>query len=264
MIYHILGVNVAVNCLASDLRALIHVHWGHLASSAFDPDLVYSVSRNETGQISIARSGQPTCLAADEGQLLFELESDACIAIQRLRPDLFFVHAAVAEIEGKACALVAESGGGKSTTLWGMLHHGWRYLSDELAPIDLSSLRVHAYPRALCLKQPPPPGYPLPRDAVVTPRTLHIPVNILPAVSQMTSCPLAAIYFVRYFPEAGAPAIRPISPAEAGARIYANSLNALAHVNAGLDAAVHLARGIPAFMLHTVELSATCELLASR
>ena len=142
-----------------------------------------------------------------------------------------------------------------------MLHHGWRYLSDELAPIDLSSMRVHAYQRALCLKTLPPQAYPLPAATVETPRTLHVPVQHLPAVSQLESCPLAAVYFVKYSPTASSPSIRAISPGEASARLYANNLNQLAHANAGLDAAIQVAKSIPGFALESADLAATCALV---
>ena len=29
---------------------------------------------------------------------------------------------------------------------WALSHHGFRYLSDELAPIDPGTLRVHPFP----------------------------------------------------------------------------------------------------------------------
>jgi hypothetical protein len=199
----------------------------------------------------------------DVGEFLYVLEGDVTIALQRIRKDLYFLHAAVAEVDGRAFLLVAESGGGKSTTLWGLLHHGWGYLSDELAPIDLSSNKVHAYPRALCLKRPPPHPYPLPAATVETPWTFHVPVQLLPQVSPMESCPLVAVYFVKYCPDTSNPAIREISAGEAGARLYANTLNQLAHANAGLDAAVGIARSIPSFALDSADLAATCALVSS-
>ncbi len=264
LFYRILGINVAVHCPIPELRALIHAHWGVMAQAETPADLQYVVSRPRSAPgISIDRSGQPTTWTRDEGQFLYELEGDANIALQRLRPDLWFLHAAVAEWEGRAILLVAESGGGKSTTLWGMLHHGWAYLSDELAPIDLASLQVDAYPRALCLKRQPPPAYPLPAATVRTPQTFHVPVEQLPRVSPMESCPLAAAYFLKYCPDASAPAMRAISSGETVARLYANGLNQLAHANAGLDAATHIARRIPGFLLETADLAATCALIRS-
>ena len=263
--FRMLGVNVSVNCPVGELRAMIQANWGHMNQGDMRADVKYCVNRNEhNSPISIARTGQPTKWTADEGQFLYELEGDVNVALQTFRPDLYFLHAAVAEVNGVAILLVAESGGGKSTTLWGLLHHGWGYMSDELAPIDLASLQVHAYPRALCVKRQPPAAYPLPAETIETSRTFHVPVDHLPRVSQLESCPLGAVYFVKYHSTASHPVIREITAGEAGARLYANGLNQLAHSNAGLDAAVGLAKSIPSFALDTADLASTCDLVASR
>ncbi len=261
--YRMLGVNVRVTCHAPELRALIHAHWSHMAQRESSADITYAVARDAaTSPISFARIGQPAIQASDEGELLYELEGDLNIALQQRRPDLFFLHAAVAEFDRGAHLLVAESGGGKSTTLWGLLHRGWRYMSDELAPVDLTSMQVHAYPRALCLKRRPP-AFPLPATTIDTGRTLHVPAESIPQIATRASYPLAAAYFVKYSPTASKPVIRAISSGEAGARLYANGLNQLAHTHAGLDAAARIAKTIPAFTLDSADLVSTCDLVTS-
>ena len=162
----------------------------------------------------------------------------------------------------QAWLLVGESGNGKSTTAWGLLHHGFRYLSDELSPIDLTTLQVHAYPHALCLKQPPP-VYPLPANRVLDlGATLHVPVDALPGALAAGPCDLGAVIFVRYGGHRPAPLLRAIGPAEAGARMYTCTLNALAHPDQGLDAVLHVAERIPGFALDSADLRTTCEALA--
>ena len=56
-------------------------------------------------------------------------------------------------------------------------------------------------------------------------------------------------------------AIKEIDTAEATARLYGNTLNALAHRNAGLDAAAAIAGSIPAWHLEVADLDRSCELL---
>ncbi|MCA9140183.1 MAG: hypothetical protein KDB00_25600, partial [Planctomycetales bacterium] len=153
--------------------------------------------------------------------------------------------------------------GGKSTTLWGMLHHGWRYVSDELAPIDLATLYVHPYPRALGLKDQPPPAFPLPAQAVTTPRAIHVPVAQLPSVSTESTCRVEAAFFITYRGDGIRPSIRPVSAGEAGARLYANALNQLSHPNAGLNAAIQIAKGIASFALDTSDLAETCQVITA-
>jgi hypothetical protein len=53
-----------------------------------------------------------------------------------------------------------------------------------------------------------------------------------------------------------------VSPAEAGARLYANTLNALAHPGSGLDVAIEIASAVPAFLVDAGDLRATCELIS--
>jgi len=58
-----------------------------------------------------------------------------------------------------------------------------------------------------------------------------------------SSTRLTAIFFLRRNPAASAPSARPIRAAEAAARLYANSLNQLAHRGDGLDAAIRITTG---------------------
>ena len=157
--------------------------------------------------------------------------------------------------------IAATSGTGKSITAWGLLHHGFDYLSDELAPIDLDSLWLQPYPDALCLKKEPPPPYFLPVQTLRTASTLHIPVAQLPnaAVSQPT--PVSAMFFLEYCPELKMPTARMITKAEAAARLFVNALNPLAHEQDGLAGAALIAQRVPSFHLKSAELGLTCDLV---
>ena len=199
--------------------------------------------------------------AKDEAELLWALDDDVVIEIQKRRPDLYFVHAAVLELGGRAFMLVAESGGGKSTTAWALLHHGFGYLSDELGPVDLDSLSVQPYLRALCLKDEPPAPYTSPSQ-----RAPNVQVDTrldthLPGPIRREPLGLAATFFLRYEPGAPGPSVRPVTSAEGSARLYANTLNALAHQAAGLDGAIRIASRRSCFELVSAELAATAALV---
>lgn len=62
------------------------------------------------------------------------------------------LHAAVVERDGRAMLLPAPPGSGKSTLCAGLVHRGWRLLSDELAVIAPESLTVQPVPRPVSLK----------------------------------------------------------------------------------------------------------------
>lgn len=62
------------------------------------------------------------------------------------------LHAAVIERDGLAVILPAPPGAGKSTLCAGLVHRGWRLLSDEMAMIALDSGLLHALARPISLK----------------------------------------------------------------------------------------------------------------
>jgi hypothetical protein len=228
------------------------------------PDLHYRVAKGTTRDtISLVCQGRAVCEDADRGDLLFMLEKDITVELQRRRADLFFLHAAAIEWEGTALLLAGESGSGKSTTTWGLLHHAFRYLSDELSPVDLNTMCVVPYPHALCLKQNPPPRYALPPSAIRLGRTIHLPVDTLPAPTVSGPRALGGVFLVTHRPDIRRQEMRSIGPAEASARLYVVALNALAHPNQGLQAVVRISQHVPCFALSSSDLSATCALMCS-
>ena len=62
------------------------------------------------------------------------------------------IHAAVVEKNGLAAILPAPPGSGKSTLTAGLVLSGWRLLSDELTLIDRKTVKIHALPRPVSLK----------------------------------------------------------------------------------------------------------------
>lgn len=232
-------------------------------SSSLMPDLDYNIFYSSpSGQkICVHRLGMEPEYAEDHGYFLYLFEKDMTVELERLRHDLFFLHAAALQYQGGIHLLVAESGGGKSTTSWALLHHGFRYASDELAPVQLDSMNVLVYPHALCLKTEPPPPYRLPDATIYTERTLHVPVIAMPCAVVSESLPLQSIFFVKYRAETPSPSISDVSAAQAGARVYANGLNQLAHPSDGLDAAINIARHSQCFELMSADLKSTCQLV---
>ena len=258
----VLGRRVCIDCASAELARTLRANFGAMvAESGPEPaDLHYTAGRRGVaGAYVLGRRGRQALSAPDVGTLLFHLEKDLTVSLQRLRPELLFLHAAALAHGDRAWLLAGDSGSGKSTTAWGLLHHGLRYLSDELSPVDLRSLRVLPYPHALCLKRRPPEPYPLPPAALDLGDTLHVPADALPGGVATPPCTVAGLLFVRHRPGLGAPVLRALTPAEACARLYVVTLNALAHPGDGLDAVQHLAARVPAYALESGELDAACE-----
>jgi HprK-related kinase A len=67
--------------------------------------------------------------------------------------EYLIIHAAVVERDGRALLMPAEPGSGKSTLCAGLIHRGWRLLSDELALIRRTDGFVVPIPRPIGLKE---------------------------------------------------------------------------------------------------------------
>lgn len=258
----VLGRRVKILCEEEKTRNLLATNFSLSSQSPQKIDLDYVVGSEDYSSSFFLRMGTTApVVAEDEGEFLFLFEESLRLALQRLRSDLYFFHAAALAHSGKAYLFVAPSGSGKSTTTWALLHHGFSYMSDELGPVDLDTNEVHSYPHALCLKQEPPSGYPLPADVLRTTRTLHIALNSLPGGVSAGPFPLAAIFFVQYNPTIPAPTIEPLSKAEASTRLFANALNPLAHPGSGLDGSIKIATQSACFKLTTADLPSSCQLV---
>jgi len=264
--FTVLGRCVRVDCSDSTLRAVLAANYAAMAESKEDVrfDLHYHVGRSEQSQgFVLSRPGESAQIAEDASELLFLLEKDIIVELQKRRPDLLFLHSAALDWRGKACLLAGESGAGKSTTAWALLHHDFRYLSDELSPINVDTLKVHPYPHALCLKEPPAPPYSLPEAALHLGRTIHVTTANMPGTVVREPRPLAALFLLKYSPGLRAPTLRAIDAAAASVHVYVNVLNALAHSNHGLDAVARIAESLPCFVVAAADLPSTCALIRS-
>ena len=250
-----LGCNIAIHCQASpDVCRALDIAFGGMRAPPAPgrANLEYAVRQTDSGILLEADS--TNIPAEDIGDLLYLLDKSITLALQRIRTDLCFLHSgAVTGPDGRVIVLTAASGSGKSTLTWALLHHGFGYLSDELAPIDPRTLVVQGYRHALCLKRKPPESYRLPSATLETTRTLHVPVA---GTSDQGS--VAAILFVSHrYPE-NHPVLTDMSPARAAIHLYSNTLNPLAHPNDGLDAIAGIVQHVPSYELNSANLGAAC------
>lgn len=260
-----LGCVVEVRCAEPAALDLLRSNFGPLVGTEGPPALRYDISIRGPRRLVLHREGGPATESGSLGELLYDLEADLVVQVQLERPDLLFLHAAALEHEGRAILLIGRSGAGKSTTCWGLLHHGFRYLSDEIAPLTTGSRpSVRAYPHALCMKRAPPRRYPTPPRTFRTSRGLHVPPPRDQLAGGAGPIPVAATFLVEYRGERTEPGLSAVGPAEAAARVYPCILNALAHENDGLAAAAALGSGLPVFELRSADLSATCRLVQER
>ncbi|MCP4201124.1 MAG: hypothetical protein GY769_04240 [bacterium] len=261
----ILGIGICIETEDAEVESLFEATYGAMRRQAPGQDLRYRIGRSDGAEeLTLTRNGGAVQTAEDEGELLWLFDGDLAVELQKLRSDLFFLHSAVLNVRGRGCLLVGGIGAGKSTTAWALSHFGGRYSSDELAPVDLGALEVHAYPRALCLKDEPPVPYQLPETTVRTTRAMYVPAGSMPGgMNGRGALSVSSVIVINHEAEASQPRLRRLGKAEAAVRIYPHALNALAHSGQGLDAVIRIASGCACFELTRGELSATCKQIES-
>jgi hypothetical protein len=203
-------------------------------------------------------SAPETGLAA----LTYALDKALIVALQQRRPNLVFFHAAVLSKKSCAVALLAHSGVGKSTTAFAALQSGFGVASDELAPVDVDSLRVWPYPRALCMKSNSPE---LVRSHSRRLRKVgtrwYYPLHRgLRDPDMSRPMPLAALVCVKRS-QSAASSLSPVPAGQALALAYSHCLNPMAHPKGGLPVIKSLVAQIPVYTLETASVKASLGLV---
>ena len=258
--FSFVGLAFHIVCRDAVTESLVSNNFNNNDHAAFDAVALYDARKTSAGFLLRSPDGKTHKMATD-AEFLYTLDKEITVRAQMMRSDLYFVHSAVIEFEGNAILLIGESGTGKSTLTWALLHHGFRYLSDELAPLDLKTMQVHPFPHAICLKNNPPAPYRLPKRVRRTSPTIHIPVQSMPSETCADAQPVRLLFFLKHDPSASEPSIARISPSEGAARLYSNTLNSLAHDGLGLEQAVSIAKRCQCFVLESASAEKTCLVL---
>ena len=148
----------------------------------------------------------------------------------RFSGDFVLIHAgAVATPAGEGVLVPGASGTGKSTLVVGLIREGFSYYSDEAAAIDPIGRRLHAYPKAITLKdravfEEYTDIHPAHSDnAYVRNRWYVVPSRYRRDVVG-SPCEVGFVFVSRYSP--GAPtSVQRITQAEAGFALGRNVIN---------------------------------------
>jgi hypothetical protein len=252
---------IKVYCEDAEAGALLATNYADSQAQFTTADLNYTIGREkDSGEFYIHRERRESLRTKIDGEFLHLFEKEITVQLQELRRDLYFIHSAALEYQGKACMLIGPSKSGKSTTTWALLHQGFRYLSDELAPVNPETLHVHPYPRAIWLRRASPGAQHLGRK-IQTSWMLCIPTNQFSEGTIEKPIPLGAIFFVRHSPQSRHPLLRPVPRPTAVAQILGSALNPGAHSGNGLDAAIAIAMRTACFELFTADLDETCAIV---
>ena len=186
-----------------------------------------------------------------QGLLAAEMGMNLQMALGQRR--YLLLHAGAVERDGQALLLTGESGAGKSTLAALLGERGWRFMGDEFALLEPESGRLHAFPRAVSLKnqslrmfEDVAPGRLGPILEGTPKGTIrHLRPNDASLANMDMPADPALILFPRYV-EDGPAAIRRVGAAELFMRLTQASTNYVALGRRGFDALVRLCRDVPA------------------
>lgn len=189
----------------------------------------------------------------DLAGLHYAIDKVLTLSLQRRRPDLLFLHAAVFVRGEQAVALLAPQGGGKSTTALAALQAGMACYSDELAPIDVEALRVWAYPRALVLKdRHPAMAVHIRLRATRLGQCWYVPLRSTSRIPNRDGRRLRSLVILERS-HGGVTAAEPLAASRAAVYVYSHCLNPLAHPHGGLPVARRLVSSVPCYRLESSE-----------
>lgn len=188
-------------------------------------------------------------MALAHGFLAAEMGMNLQMALGQRR--YLLLHASCVEKDGRALLMTGESGAGKSTLAALLGERGWRLMGDEFALVDPETGLVHAFPRAISLKNAAialleaeaDPARFGPVLAGTPKGTLRHLMPRADAVARMEqpACP-ALLLFPRFGFDR---AVRPVGEAEVFVRLTQASTNYVPLGEAGFACLTALVRDVP-------------------
>ena len=189
-------------------------------------------------------------MALGHGLLAAEMGMNLQMALGQKQ--YLLLHAASAEKDGKALILTGESGAGKSTLVALLGERGWRLMGDEFALLDLDSGDLHAFPRAISLKngairvmegKAPADRFGPRLEGTPKGTIRHLRPNRLALDAMGEPATPVLILFPRF---GSAGAVRPVGQAEVFMRLTQASTNYVALGAPGFEALTRLVSTCPA------------------
>ena len=177
------------------------------------------------------------------------------------RDDLLWIHAGVVCLSGQAVVMAAPSGHGKSTMVGECVSRAWRYMSDDIAPIDPADGTVVPFPLS--------PYKRVSADVEFTEEQVHrlkkVSIQLSRDAVSRVGAPITDIYFLRYAPGCSVTRIVQCSAGQAVMELLRNSLSPCESRHTELERLCRLAVRVRAHFLHySSAVKAVQEVIAAR
>ncbi|WP_374944845.1 HprK-related kinase A [Sphingomonas sp.] len=196
------------------------------------------------------------------GLLAAEMAMNLQVALGHRRHLL--LHASAVERDGRVLLMTGESGAGKSTLATLLSARGWRFMGDEFAMIAPETGLVHAFPRAVSLKNES-----VAAAQTALPRARFGPLlagtpkgdirHLVPPADAVARMDEPARPALLLFPRFGfAAAVAPVPASEAFVRLTQASTNYTAMGEAGFGALTRLVRTVPSVAIDYPDGASAC------
>ena len=193
--------------------------------------------------------------------------------IRFTRDQYYLLHSAVLVKNGKAILFPGASKSGKSTLSIALLRDGFKYVSDEVAAVDVNTLRTSGFPRAIAIRE----------------KTLSLFPNLEPEINHLRyqwvnsgkvreihygipsgrnlaamnrSFPISAIVFPQYSAKGDTFLSEIKPPSEAVFDLMQCCLNQRRLREKGFKIAARLVRQTKCYSLQTRDLDKACEIIS--
>jgi hypothetical protein len=191
-----------------------------------------------TGEASHEYSG----VALDE--LLLLIKDEVRLQFMRSRPDLLWMHAGAVDDGTGAILLAGASGQGKSTLTTHLSALGWGFLSDDVAPVSMTSNTVVPFPQT--------PFRRVKGHREVAAEELGSLQREIVEIPDAGVCrdaaAIRAIGFLEYR-SGSSPSLERLARGDAALELLRNATNFFDHRAAAVERAIQLVTDIPMFRL---------------
>ncbi|HIE04775.1 MAG TPA: hypothetical protein EYP61_08455 [Candidatus Latescibacteria bacterium] len=150
-VYGVPGLRLEVRTNSRNFSRDFGRVYRHLEAEG-DAQVVYSVVVGREGYV-LSMGEEVLYETGEYEELVPALERLAEARMVRALWDRPVFHAGVVAKDDIGVILPAEPGGGKTSLVTALLELGFEYLSDEFAILDLESMTVLPFPKALCFKE---------------------------------------------------------------------------------------------------------------
>ncbi len=213
--------------------------------------------RQEAGNYIIQSEGKVHEAIAERMDLLQAVKYEVVMGLLLVHPELLWFHAGAVANDRGAVVFAAPGGGGKSTLVTQLYQQGWRYLSDDVLPLELATGNIFPFPQTPRVRQNTGELVPSDRLWEVPKFDVTLDLNTI----CRSPLPIQAIVFPSFDRETQAQ-ISPCSLGTAAIELLRNCINFTDHKQAAVQRICEIVKHLPAFKLSFSNIDAAIKCLA--